>query len=391
MNIFIGRGERYSRFRDWVFREGISGSRLQEPRSGEETELEIQARWFGGEFGRTFTGVDGEKIEIVQFGHWNRGAGPDFTEAAVRIDGVLKAGAIELDLDARDWESHGHGANPSFENTILHVFTDGPSWNRFFTRTLDHRAVAQVQLPQYSWSQGPPDFLPEAFPGRCVAPLRQMSDEEVDALLYSAAEFRLRNKVERLRVMRESTSHDQALFQAIAEALGFRQNKTAMAILSQRCPVEELLEMDPLDREARLFGVAGFLQGDGFSETANAAAEVYLRGLWDRWWKMRDRREISRKRAVPWCFSGNRPLNHPQRRVGALAALVGQWSEVSTWWEQLVNNLEKTVGNSLNQLRHPFWESNYTLRANPAPNRLRLLGKDRTRDLLGNVIFPGAI
>ena len=47
-------------------------------------EIELQAQWFGGEFGRAFTGTEGEKIEIVQFGHWNRGAGPDFTEVAVR-------------------------------------------------------------------------------------------------------------------------------------------------------------------------------------------------------------------------------------------------------------------------------------------------------------------
>ncbi|MCH1409013.1 MAG: hypothetical protein L7V87_08275, partial [Verrucomicrobiales bacterium] len=33
----------------------------------------------------------------------------------------------------------------------------------------------------------------------------------------------------------------------------------------------------------------------------------------------------------------------------------------------------------------------YTLRANPANRALRLVGKDRLRDILGNVVFPGAI
>ena len=32
-------------------------------------ELEIQAQWFGGEFGRVFSGTEDEKIEIVQFGY----------------------------------------------------------------------------------------------------------------------------------------------------------------------------------------------------------------------------------------------------------------------------------------------------------------------------------
>ena len=30
-------------------------------------ELELQARWFAGEFGREFVSTDGEKVQIVQF------------------------------------------------------------------------------------------------------------------------------------------------------------------------------------------------------------------------------------------------------------------------------------------------------------------------------------
>lgn len=391
---FPAAAERYLRFRERIFAVGVEGptsSIVAEPATASESELEIQARWFGGEFGRRFVGTEGEKIEIVQFGHWNRAAGPDFTEAAVKIDGTLKAGPIELDLDVRDWEAHGHGSNPAFEETVLHVFTDGPSLSRFYTRTEGHQLVPQVQLPQYAWSQGPPDFLPEAFPGRCVAPLGAMTDAEVDSLLLSAAQYRLQQKAERLRVMASSTTPEQALFQALAEALGFRVNKTPMAILSQRCPIRELVEMEPLDREARLFGAAGFLNQEFVSEAADRESRRYLRQLWDRWWKIRDQIEPLRGRSIPWCFSGNRPLNHPQRRVGALASLVDSWDDVSTFWEQNVNNLQKQVKNSLRNLHHPFWELNYTLKADPAPKPMRLLGEDRLRDILGNVVFPGAI
>src|SRR5205085_6136156 len=40
-------------------------------------EIELQARWFAGEFGRQFISSTGEAIEIVQFGTWNRESGPD--------------------------------------------------------------------------------------------------------------------------------------------------------------------------------------------------------------------------------------------------------------------------------------------------------------------------
>jgi hypothetical protein len=67
-------------------------------------EWELQARWYAGEFGRDFVGTEGEFIRVVQFGVWNRGAGPDFVDAAVSIGGgPVEAGSIELDSDARDW------------------------------------------------------------------------------------------------------------------------------------------------------------------------------------------------------------------------------------------------------------------------------------------------
>src|SRR5207237_10479707 len=50
-------------------------------------ELELQARWFAGEFGRKFQTLVGELVEIVQVGFWNREAGPDFQDAAIRLAG----------------------------------------------------------------------------------------------------------------------------------------------------------------------------------------------------------------------------------------------------------------------------------------------------------------
>src|ERR1700747_3536564 len=44
-------------------------------------ELELQARWFAGEFGNEFVSTTGDKVQIVQFGTWNRESGPDFRDA----------------------------------------------------------------------------------------------------------------------------------------------------------------------------------------------------------------------------------------------------------------------------------------------------------------------
>ena len=102
-------------------------------------ELELQAHWFAGDFGREFKTTSGATVRIVQFGVWNREAGPDFAEAAVAIgSGEPVRGCIELDPDARDWERHGHAENPSYDGVVLHVFTERGA-AEFFTRTSRHR------------------------------------------------------------------------------------------------------------------------------------------------------------------------------------------------------------------------------------------------------------
>lgn len=386
-NHFPLAAESYGQFRRRIWSQAQPLVRSRQAEFAED-ETELQARWFGGEFGRTFTGTEGERIEIVQFGHWNRGAGPDFTEAAVKIDGETRGGAIEVDPDVRDWERHGHGSNPEFNGIVLHVFTDQPALNRAFTRTESHRNVVQLLLPQFAGLQGRPDFLPEAFPGRCLAPLARMVDAEVESLLAAAAQHRLREKSRRLRAMAEATSRDQAVYQGIAEALGYRHNKLPMAVLAQRCPVRELLDADGREREARLFGAAGFLGADLAADSRSDETPPYVRRLWDAWWRMRDRHGTDPARAIRWRVDGMRPVNHPQRRIAALGALVGQWEKVRNFWEEPVNNLPQVVKKWVETLEHPYWNRHISLRSAAAAKPLRLVGDDRLRDLLGNVVFP---
>src|SRR5437588_12321364 len=97
-------------------------------------ELEVQARWFAGEFGKEFLSPKGEKVEIVQFGTWNRESGRDFRDAVVRVAGGEPArGSVEIELLDRSWETHGHADNPAFADPDLHDVLES-SQGRFFRR-----------------------------------------------------------------------------------------------------------------------------------------------------------------------------------------------------------------------------------------------------------------
>ena len=166
-------GDRYAHLLPARVRE-----RLLLPARGAASELELQAHWFAGDFGREFRTVTGDEVRILQFGVWNREAGPDFSEAAVSINGGAPlAGPIELDPEARDWERHGHATNPAYESVILHVFTRR-SGAEFFTRTLGHRCVPQVLLDLSGLPETAPNPQPEAKLGRCAAPLSALAGGE---------------------------------------------------------------------------------------------------------------------------------------------------------------------------------------------------------------------
>src|SRR5437867_5409617 len=274
------------------------------------TELELQARWFAGDFGKHFVTTTADKIDIVQFGTWNREAGPDFRDAAIRVNGGEPVrGCIEIDLIDRNWETHGHASNPAFEETVLHVFVE-KSDREFFTRTKSNRNVPQLCID--------PTVLPDAFnanvplarPGRCQSPLKDLPEERVKSVLDAAAHFRLRRKAARIRNKIDSHGRDEALFQEIAAALGYKENKLPFTLIAQRLPLKFLRET-PQDIESLLFGVAGFLQTADL-DLYNRSTIEYVRQLWDSWWPHRD--DLQRLILSPkaWHVSGTRPLNHPQ-------------------------------------------------------------------------------
>jgi hypothetical protein len=346
-------------------------------------ELELQARWFAGEFGRNFTSTDGRDIEVLQFGVWNREAGPDFAETAVSINGAKPIrGSIELDVDARDWERHGHATNPAYESVVLHIFTrcDGA---RFFTRTASNRNVPQARIDCDASCDAFPADLPIARPGRCVAPLRDLPAEKVCRLLEAAAEFRLQRKAARIVEAGKLHGEEEALYQALATALGYKSNKLAFSLLAQRVPLAELMR-NRSEVDALLFGIAGFLESPELRRF-DAVTRGHLRELWKVWW--RRRAELARLvlPAGTWKMSGARPANHPQRRVAALAAIVKHWRKL----RPLADRCDvKKLRCFFAGLHDPYWDYNYTLRSKPTSKPMALVGESRVMEMLANVFFP---
>jgi hypothetical protein len=346
-------------------------------------ELELQARWFAGEFGRMFVSTAGEKIEIIQFGTWNRESGPDFRDAVIRIaDKEPVRGSIEIELLDRSWETHGHASNPAFEDTILHVFAD-KSGREFFTRTLANRNVAQIQINPAVLAQAFVNNVPLARPGRCQAPLKNLPEDRVTSILHGAAQFRLRKKTSLLRGKIEIHGRDEALYQEIAAALGYKENKLAFTLLAQRVSLGTL-RYNIADAEAMLFGVGGFLASPDLG-TYKTSVRSYVRDLWDRWWPHREMMQRLVLPANTWHITGTRPANHPQRRLAALAVLAQHWP---AFLRPVNEGTMVAVRKFLDRLDHTFWSRHYTLVAQSMPKPIALVGESRINEILANILFP---
>lgn len=65
--------------------------------------------------------VDGEDVEILHPGFRNNDAGPDFSDARLKIGDTIWAGNVEIHLNASDWYRHNHQTDKAYDNIILHV------------------------------------------------------------------------------------------------------------------------------------------------------------------------------------------------------------------------------------------------------------------------------
>lgn len=378
---------RYARFRDAVFagvEETMPG--FMEP----VTEMELQSLWFSGAFGAEFETTDGRKARIADFGVWNSGAGPDFNDCAVEIDGETLRGDIELDPDARDWERHQHGANEDYERVVLHLFMHAPA-ERFYTRTRRHREVPQVLLRHDMLPEGvrPKPHLAAARLGRCAVPLREMEAGRVQSIIEAAAQHRLDLKSRRLHRSVAAHGREQAVYQALAQTLGYRKNQQAFVILAQRLPLKQMLKLPVVEREALLFGVSGFLESVR-SEDVQTDTRAYLRELWSQWWKQRDAcARWTEPRQLPrWKLTAIRPGNHPQRRLGALAAMLGSWPKIVTPLADAGQWSQAAWRGALLGLTHRFWATHYTLMSDMTEKAVALIGATRVHEMLANVAYP---
>ena len=335
--------------------------------------------------------LDGRPVRVLHPGFWNHEPGPDFRGAVLQIGrDDARSGDVEIDWEAQNWRAHQHHRNPAFANVILHVIWSGAPGAPGPLPTLALEKFVDTPLAEMqTWAGGAVAAVwPQALQGACAGPLARLTGGQSGALLQQAALIRFQRKALELERRAREAGWDQALWEGLFRALGYKQNIWPLQRLAELLP--RLGDADsPAAWQARLFGVSGFL--DAAHEKGRH--HEYLQALWDHWWRERDNfQELLLPKTV-WRLGGLRPANHPQRRL-ALAAHWLAWknfpARLEQWFTAAPSDvpLPQSLLASLQPAPDEFWSRHWNL---PSPRLAKpqpLLGEARATDLAINVILP---
>jgi hypothetical protein len=339
---------------------------------------------------------DGKIVRIFHPGFVSVEGGPDFCNAVLQIgDEAPRSGDVEIDFGSSGWRAHGHNKNKNFQNVILHVVWDATksASNENVPSVLSLKNVLDAPLAELSLSleNEPLRSLPENLRGKCCAPLRELGEAQLAELLRGAARVRFQFKAAQFRIRARHAGWEQALWENLFRALGYKHNVWPMQNLAEIKPCWSRGANSAFEFQARLLGVSGLLPDE--LTRAQKSPDTYLRRVWDFWWRERDEFEDCILPRAVWKFHGLRPANHPQRRL----ALAAHWladkkiiSKIENWCavelpdKKLLDSLLKV----LQVERDEFWSWHWTFRSARMKRPQPLLGDARVTDLAVNVILP---
>jgi hypothetical protein len=185
----------------------------------------------------------GRGLSVKDPGRWNRGAGPDFREAVIEVDGELRRGDVKMHLYREDWWRHGHDRDPGYNRVVLHVVVFSGGMERRIRRADGGEPEEWVMGPWMredleSVSGGEPGLFGELSP-ELSEWLDSDDAETIRERLRTGADRRWGDKEEMARFLIGQEGWDQGLHVLTLFVLGFPGNRRAFYDMARKMPREQ--------------------------------------------------------------------------------------------------------------------------------------------------------
>lgn len=347
----------------------------------------------------------GEKIEILDIGHRNFDAGPDFKNSRLRIGGKIYYGSVEIHKTLKDWHAHKHSEDGKYNDVILHVVF----YNDEFSDDLNKEAYAKSSrlIPTLILSEFISRPLKEiwneiinspseSFLLPCYPEIKEIPHLIVNDFLERLGTERLFHRAERMKERLNEISGnnpdlmdwEQLFFECICEALGFSKNKKQFLKLAGSVQFAKIKKMKPdiIRTDSLLFGISGFLYEPNVSD-------IYIENLKSIWSVQKEILKPPLMDKSEWNFFRLRPANFPTLRISYASAILNEiinnefLKKIIMMFQEstsLYSDLEvffKSVNNS------DYWKTHYNF-GKSSGKSINAAGTERIGDIITNVILP---
>ena len=268
------------------------------------------------------TTTDGKPIEVVSVGQYNIHAGPDFSNAHIRIDGQDWVGNIEIHVCASDWYKHRHHMDAAYDNTILHVVAKAdkevcntrgeclPQCELQYPHGQDYLTQLLHSTEWHASLSGIPDCGKQLLENPTL-----LTQDWKKNLLEQRLECKRQSITQLLGITQQSWAH--AFYISLAHNFGFHTNGLPFEALALATPLSCLQK-----HRNSLFQLTAILLGQ--SGLLEPRAKNQEPGLWEEYCFLQKKFSLQPIEASMWKKARMRPQNAPEVRIRQFAHLIYQ-------------------------------------------------------------------
>jgi hypothetical protein len=328
------------------------------------------------------TTTQGDQIQILSTGILNTDAGPDFTNAKIKIGSTTWAGNVELHINASDWIKHKHQHQTSYQKIILHVVLHADvkifdeAKNEIPTIVLKDAIAENLLLAYESLMNNTKELA-------CYAQIKNVKSLIVQQQLDRVLLERLQAKTERIKELLVQTNNDwnEVFYISIARAFGSSVNAESFQAMAVRIPLKLLAKQknNLIQLEAMLFGVSGLLPAK--------SEDAYIQLLQQEFALLKTKFSLVAMNATRFKFMRMRPANFPTLRIAQLASLIHHASQLMSKVLETSHDV-KLLEKLFDAQASEFWQSHYTFNDDVHKLSKKSFGKTSIHGIIINTVCP---
>ncbi|MCS3868059.1 hypothetical protein J3D55_000975 [Chryseobacterium ginsenosidimutans] len=325
-----------------------------------------------------FKDLEGNSVEIIDFGKWNTNSGPDFLTAKIKINNITFAGNIELHIKSSDWIFHNHSQDPNYQNIILHVvFQNDIEIDELKNKnipTLELRThIDENILWKYEKLISGNQFIPcENIFNPNKIPINFHEENVLKKLEEKSLE--LEKSLEQFK-----NNFEAVLFHSLAYSFGLKVNAFIFKQIAESIDFNTInkIRQNETHLEALFFGISGWLENPQDEQME----------IWKREFDfMKAKFNISDVIIRPK-FLRLRPPNFPTIRLSQLANLYHQHQSL---FSKIINskNSEELFEIFKNVKASEYWDHHFNFGKISKIDQPKILSKDFIELIILNTILP---